>query len=151
MDKKLQCGLSLCSLQGKKKDAFTKIAITAYPSNQRTKFSKPDLWTSNNERIDWLNGVLHQFQQYFNHSMATTIIIHVSPGFISTTLGPWNILLMNTPTKTPEDPVQKPFWKHCDKRRNHSWATFPFSTVFSTTIFIKIKIVACILFQFGRI
>ena len=31
--------------------------------------------------IDWLNGVLRHFQQYFSHITATAHIIHVFPGF----------------------------------------------------------------------
>ena len=31
--------------------------------------------------IDWLNGVLCPFQQYFSHVTATAHIIHVFPGF----------------------------------------------------------------------
>ena len=31
--------------------------------------------------IDWLNGVLHHFQQYISHITATSHIIHVFPGF----------------------------------------------------------------------
>ena len=35
----------------------------------------------NKELIDWLNGVLRSFQQYFSHIMATAHIIPVFPGF----------------------------------------------------------------------
>ena len=32
-------------------------------------------------RIDWLNGVLHCFQQYFSHVAATAHTFHAFPGF----------------------------------------------------------------------
>ena len=31
--------------------------------------------------IDWLNGVLRRFKQYFSHNTATAHIIHVFPVF----------------------------------------------------------------------
>ena len=45
--------------------------------------------------IDWLNGVLHRFQQYFSHITATVHIIHV----FSTRLGLWSVLPKATPMK----------------------------------------------------
>ena len=33
------------------------------------------------QMIDWLNGVLRRFQQYFSRITATVHIIHVFPGF----------------------------------------------------------------------
>ena len=30
--------------------------------------------------VEWLNGVLRRFQQYFSHITATAHIIHVFPG-----------------------------------------------------------------------
>ena len=43
--------------------------------------------------------------------------------------------LTHSLTMTPFDiPGKQAFWKHCGKRRNCSWAIFPFPTVFSTCL-----------------
>ena len=55
---------------------------------------------------DWLNGVLHCFQHYFNHIIPTAHIIHVFLSFTRTRLGLRTVLPKDTPMKAPEDPVQ---------------------------------------------
>ena len=44
---------------------------------KKTKLPRP----AGSDWIDWLNGVLRRFQQYFSHMMATVQIINVFPGF----------------------------------------------------------------------
>ena len=51
--------------------------------------------------IDWLNGVLRRFQQYFSHITATVHIIHVFPGFHQYQAWPWSVLPKDIPTKKP--------------------------------------------------
>ena len=51
--------------------------------------------------IDWLNGILCCFQQYFSHLTATAHIIHVFPGFHQYLAGLWSVLPTDTPWKKP--------------------------------------------------
>ena len=57
-------------------------------------------------QIDWLNGVLRCFQQYFSHITATAHIIHVFLGFTSARLGSEVSCPRTLPRKNPEDLVQ---------------------------------------------
>ena len=56
--------------------------------------------------IDWLNGVLRRFQQYFSHITATAHIIHAFLGLTSTRLGSEVSCPSTLPRKDPEDPVR---------------------------------------------
>ena len=56
--------------------------------------------------IDWLNGVLHRFKQYFSHITATAHIIHAFLGFSSTRLGSEVSCPRTLPRKNPEDLVR---------------------------------------------
>ena len=56
--------------------------------------------------IDWLNGVLRRFQQYFSHITATAHIIHVFPGFHQYQAGLWSVLPKDTAKENLDDPVR---------------------------------------------
>ena len=55
------------------------------------------------ELIDWLNGVLRHFKQYFSHFTATAHIIHASLGFTSTRLGSEVSCPRTLPRKKPRE------------------------------------------------
>ena len=58
------------------------------------------------DKIDWLNGVLRRFQQYFSYITATIHIIHPFLIFTSTRLGSEVSYPRTLPRKNPEDPVR---------------------------------------------
>ena len=91
--------------------------------------------------IDWLNGVLRRFQQYFSHITATAHIIHAFLGFTSTRQDSEVSCPRTLPRKNPEDPVWlKP---RTPGLRVKHFTTEPLGTLY-TGISLSIYLCVCV-------
>ena len=87
--------------------------------SQRTD-EQTDVRTNNaNIELNWLNGVLRRFQQYFIQITATVNIVQAFPEFHKYKLGLWSVLPKDTP---PPPPTHTGYNA---ARIKHPWITSP--------------------------
>ena len=103
-----------------------------------------------NKFIEWLNGVLRRFQQYFSHITATAHIIHAFVGFTSTRLGSEVSCPRTLPRKNPEDPVR--FEPRTPGLRVKHFTTEPRRTLnkFIQLVLISLDSASWKLYQYSR-